>query len=141
MDIPKFIERLKSWSDAKHTCTECGSLEPCCQCNCHGDDGNGHGMNWAPTSESEFIDEAVAIMQVLFNFAEKTCPKCDRCGELLLGGGIVLSDGLHGKPVDIVCAGCYRQDDKEVEPETQENTNWAARWVRDEILGDTNDNS
>jgi hypothetical protein len=102
------IERLKGWSDSYHKCTICGQLEPSCNCvDAHpvAEDGE-HGENWTPTPESEIFDEAVTAIELLYNYAVKVCPKCDGCGKLLLGGGIVESDGLHGKPARIVCIKC-----------------------------------
>lgn len=102
IDFAHMIERLKSWSDAKHTCTQCGMLEPACECR----DGHEEGQNWAPTEESKFIDEATVAMEMLLKFAERACPKCDGCGKLLLEGGVVEADGITKKPARVVCVEC-----------------------------------
>lgn len=107
MNIPDLINRLQAWSDAFHTCTECGNKEPLCDCrDAHGEDENDKGKNWAPTDESRVIDEAIEAIEVLLHFAERACPKCDGCGELLLQGGIVEADGIHKKPARVVCVKC-----------------------------------
>jgi hypothetical protein len=98
----ELVERLKTWSDAKHTCTQCGMLEPACDCR----SGHEEGQNWTPTEESQFIDEAIVAIEALLGFAERACPKCDGCGKLLLEGSIIESDGLHGKQCRIVCEKC-----------------------------------
>ena len=102
IDFAHLLERMKSWSDAKHTCTQCGMLEPACECR----SGHEEGQNWAPTEESRFIDETVVAFEMLLGFAERACPKCDECGKLLLQGGVVEADGITKKPARIVCVNC-----------------------------------
>jgi hypothetical protein len=77
-------------------------LEPACECR----SGHEEGQNWAPTEESRFIDEAISAMEMLLNFAERACPKCDGCGKLLLRGGITEADGITKKPARVVCVKC-----------------------------------
>ena len=102
IDFSHLLERLKSWSDAKHTCTQCGMLEPACDCR----SGHEEGQNWEPTEESRFIDESIVAIEMLLGFAERACPKCDGCGKLLLQGGVVEADGITKKPARIVCLNC-----------------------------------
>jgi hypothetical protein len=102
IDFAHLLERMKSWSDAKHTCTQCGMLEPACDCRW----GHEEGQNWAPTEESRFIDETIVAFEMLLRFAERACPKCDGCGSLLLKGGVVEADGITKKPARIVCVEC-----------------------------------
>jgi len=107
MKFPELIEHLKAWSDAFHVCTVCGNKEPLCDCrDVHGADENGRGKNWTPTDESRVMDEAVEAIELLLGFAERACPKCDGCGELLLQGGVVEADGITKKPARVVCMKC-----------------------------------
>jgi hypothetical protein len=103
------IERLKAWSDSYHKCTICERLEPSCDCvDVHPVDENGHGANWKSTPESDIFDEAIAAIELLHKYVLRVCPNCDNCGVLLLEGGFVESDGLHGKPARIVCPICHK---------------------------------
>ena len=45
-------------------------------------------------------------------FAEKFCPKCDGCGQLLLDGGVTEADGIKVKPCRAVCVSCHEAAEK-----------------------------
>ena len=107
IDFADLIERLRVWSDSYHRCTQCNLFESACDCiDAHAPDESGQGKNWKPTDESAIFDEAIAAIEMLFNFTDRACPKCDGCGKLLLLNATVESDGLHGKPARIVCDNC-----------------------------------
>jgi hypothetical protein len=91
-------------------------LEPACDCRW----GHEEGQHWAPTEESRFIDETVVAFEMLLGFAERACPKCDGCDQLLLEGGIVEADGITKKPARIVCPGCRAKNPIALDPESVE---------------------
>ena len=102
MNYPDLIHRLEVRGDANCKCVWCEQLESSCDCT------QGHTPDdWKPTPESDVFFEAAAAIKKLHSFALKFCPKCDGCKELLLEGGIVESDGLHGKPCRVVCSDCH----------------------------------
>lgn len=52
-------------------------------------------------------EEGQIKVERLRAFAEKFCPKCDGCGQLLLGGGVTEADGITAKPCRAVCIECH----------------------------------
>ena len=109
------IQRLEMWCDATSKCIWCDELEPNCCCT------QGHTpQDWTPTPESKAFLEAAEAIKKLYGFALKCCPKCDDCEVLLLEGGIVESDGLHGKPARIVCPICRAKNPHACDPESVE---------------------
>ena len=113
MNFPDLIKRLEMWCDARSKCVWCGEFEPDCYC------AQGHTpKDWKLTPESEVFLEAATAIKRFYDFALKFCPKCDDCQELLLEGGIVESDGLHGKPARIVCPSCRAKNPHACNPES-----------------------
>jgi hypothetical protein len=71
-------------------------------------------------SEIVIFEESASAIERLYKYTIRVCPKCDGCGDLLLEGGIVESDGLHGKLARIVCPVCRAKNPHACDPESVE---------------------